>query len=131
MRCSPQVVMAFSSHDYTFFSYPRHNNLLYISKDVVPAVWVHWGRIRQLGSHVTWLHIRSHPSLSHIAQVLANIIHHLFPWKRQSSALSCHCGENQEHFTHLSLASEGAWNTAPRTATGTSCPTPCVSHLTM
>lgn len=117
-----------------FISYPRHNNLLYISKDVVPAVWVHWGRIRQLGSHVTWLYIRSHPSLSHITQVLANVIHHLFPWKRQTSALSLIAGKltSSASTSCNPSALDRAWNTAPRIATGTNLPpTPYLSHLIM
>lgn len=90
----PQLVMI-------FISYPRHNDFLYISKDVVPAIWVHWGRIWQLSFHVTWLHIRSHSSLSHIAQVLANVIHHVFPWKKQTNALSLDWEKSKLQYYHV------------------------------
>lgn len=59
-------------------SHPRHNDALNVPKDAVPAVRLLTGSLRQLRSQVARPHVWSHPPLLHCAQVLADVIHHLF-----------------------------------------------------
>lgn len=63
-------------------SHPRHDDSLDVPKDAVPAVRLLGRTLRQLGSQVTRPDVRSHTPLPHGAQVLTDVIHHLFSYKR-------------------------------------------------
>ena len=62
-------------------SHPRHDDSLNVPKDAVPAFRFLRRTLGQLGPQVAGPHVWSHPPLPHSAQVLADVIHHLFPYK--------------------------------------------------